>query len=133
MIWCLAFEKKPFQFWRKIWIQVVVILLLLYCIAWLWCTKGVFKNFCCKSLLMQTPKLSLTTKKGEKDKGFHQRGFNRSLFSHICSKENVLDIQNCFRIVLKFFLSGEIVQFFTQITWIVLSVHKLNKLDNWWI
>ena len=24
MIWCLAFEKKPFQFWREIWIQVVV-------------------------------------------------------------------------------------------------------------
>ena len=30
MIWWLAFEKKPFQFWRKIWIQVVVILLQLY-------------------------------------------------------------------------------------------------------
>ena len=27
MIWLLAFEKKPFWFWRKIWIQVVVILL----------------------------------------------------------------------------------------------------------
>ena len=30
MIWWLAFEKKLFQFWRKIWIQVVVILLQLY-------------------------------------------------------------------------------------------------------
>ena len=30
MIWRLAFEKKPFQFWREIWIQVVVILLQLY-------------------------------------------------------------------------------------------------------
>ena len=30
MIWWLAFEKKPFQFWREIWIQVVVILLHLY-------------------------------------------------------------------------------------------------------
>ena len=30
MIWWLAFEKKPFQFWREIWIQVVIILLQLY-------------------------------------------------------------------------------------------------------
>ena len=30
MIWCLAFEKKQFQFWREILIQVVVILLQLY-------------------------------------------------------------------------------------------------------
>ena len=30
MIWWLVFEKKPFQFWREIWIQVVVILLQLY-------------------------------------------------------------------------------------------------------
>ena len=30
MIWCLALEKKPFQFWREICIQVVVILLQLY-------------------------------------------------------------------------------------------------------
>ena len=30
MIWWLAFEKKPFQFWREIWIQIVVILLQLY-------------------------------------------------------------------------------------------------------
>ena len=30
MIWWLAFEKKPFQFWREIWIQVVVILSQLY-------------------------------------------------------------------------------------------------------
>ena len=30
MIWRLAFEKKPFQFWREIWIQVVIILLQLY-------------------------------------------------------------------------------------------------------
>ena len=30
MIWWLIFEKKPFQFWREIWIQVVVILLQLY-------------------------------------------------------------------------------------------------------
>ena len=30
MIWWLAFEKKPFQFWQEIWIQVVVILLQLY-------------------------------------------------------------------------------------------------------
>ena len=30
MIWWLAFEKKPFQFWREIWIQVVAILLQLY-------------------------------------------------------------------------------------------------------
>ena len=30
MIWWLEFEKKPFQFWREIWIQVVVILLQLY-------------------------------------------------------------------------------------------------------
>ena len=30
MIWWLAFEKKTFQFWREIWIQVVVILLQLY-------------------------------------------------------------------------------------------------------
>ena len=30
MIWWLAFEKKPFQFWRKIGIQVLVILLQLY-------------------------------------------------------------------------------------------------------
>ena len=28
--WALAFEKKPLQFWREIWIQVVVILLQLY-------------------------------------------------------------------------------------------------------
>ena len=27
MVWWLAFEKKQFQFWREIWIQVVVILL----------------------------------------------------------------------------------------------------------
>ena len=33
MIWWLVFEKKPFQFWRKIWIQVVVILLQLYIYA----------------------------------------------------------------------------------------------------
>ena len=30
MIWWLVFEKKPFQFWRYIWIQVVIILLQLY-------------------------------------------------------------------------------------------------------
>ena len=30
MIQWLAFEKKLFQFWRQIWIQVVVILLQLY-------------------------------------------------------------------------------------------------------
>ena len=30
MIWWLALEKKTFQFWREIWIQVVVILLQLY-------------------------------------------------------------------------------------------------------
>ena len=30
MIWWLVFEKKSFQFWREIWIQVVVILLQLY-------------------------------------------------------------------------------------------------------
>ena len=30
MIWWLAFEKKPFWFWREIWIQVIVILLQLY-------------------------------------------------------------------------------------------------------
>ena len=30
MIWWLAFEKKPFQIWREIWIQVLVILLQLY-------------------------------------------------------------------------------------------------------
>ena len=30
MIWWLVFEKKPLQFWREIWIQVVVILLQLY-------------------------------------------------------------------------------------------------------
>ena len=30
MIWWLGFEKKPFEFWREIWIQVVVILLQLY-------------------------------------------------------------------------------------------------------
>ena len=30
MIWWLAFEKKPFQLWREIWIQVVDILLQLY-------------------------------------------------------------------------------------------------------
>ena len=30
MIWWLALEKKPFQFWREIWIQVVVMLLQLY-------------------------------------------------------------------------------------------------------
>ena len=30
MIWWLAFEKNPFQFWREIWNQVVVILLQLY-------------------------------------------------------------------------------------------------------
>ena len=30
IIWWLIFEKKPFQFWRKIWIQVLVILLQLY-------------------------------------------------------------------------------------------------------
>ena len=30
MVWWLAFENKPFQFWREIWIQVVVILLQLY-------------------------------------------------------------------------------------------------------
>ena len=29
-IWWLIFEKKPFQFWREIWIWVVVILLQLY-------------------------------------------------------------------------------------------------------
>ena len=33
MIWWLAFEKKPFQFWREIWIQVVVILLQLYILS----------------------------------------------------------------------------------------------------
>ena len=30
MIWWLAFEKKPFKFWREIQIQVVVTLLQLY-------------------------------------------------------------------------------------------------------
>ena len=30
MICWLIFEKKPFQFWQEIWIQVVVILLQLY-------------------------------------------------------------------------------------------------------
>ena len=30
IIWWLVFEKKPFQFWREIWIQVVVIVLQLY-------------------------------------------------------------------------------------------------------
>ena len=30
MIWWLAFEKKPSQFWQEIWIKVVVILLQLY-------------------------------------------------------------------------------------------------------
>ena len=30
MIWWLAFEKKLFQFWREIWIQVLDILLQLY-------------------------------------------------------------------------------------------------------
>ena len=33
MIWWLVFEKKTFQFWREIWIQIVVILLQLY-LAW---------------------------------------------------------------------------------------------------
>ena len=27
MIWWLAFEKEPFQFWLEMWIQVVLILL----------------------------------------------------------------------------------------------------------
>ena len=36
MIWWLIFEKKPFQFWREIWIQVIVILLQLYCTFVLW-------------------------------------------------------------------------------------------------
>ena len=36
MIWWLTFEKKPFQFWREIWIQVIVILLQLYCSFVLW-------------------------------------------------------------------------------------------------
>ena len=30
IIWLLIFEKKPFQFWREIWIWVLVILLQLY-------------------------------------------------------------------------------------------------------
>ena len=30
MMWWLIFEKKPFQPWREIWIQVVVIVLQLY-------------------------------------------------------------------------------------------------------
>ena len=30
IIWWLIFEKKPYQFWREIWIWVVVILLQLY-------------------------------------------------------------------------------------------------------
>ena len=30
VIWLLIFEKNPFQFWREIWIWVVVILLQLY-------------------------------------------------------------------------------------------------------
>ena len=30
MICWLVFDKKPFQFWREIWIHVVVILLQLY-------------------------------------------------------------------------------------------------------
>ena len=34
MIWWLVFEKKPFQFWWEIWIQVVVILLQLYLVIW---------------------------------------------------------------------------------------------------
>ena len=34
MIWWLAFDKKPFQFWRQIWIEVVVILLQLYILLW---------------------------------------------------------------------------------------------------
>ena len=34
MIWCLAFKKKPFQFWQEIWIKVVVILLQLYHFYW---------------------------------------------------------------------------------------------------
>ena len=29
-LWLLMFEKKSFQFWREIWIQVLIILLQLY-------------------------------------------------------------------------------------------------------
>ena len=36
MIWWLRFEKMPFQFWREIWIWVVVILLQLYVVVILW-------------------------------------------------------------------------------------------------
>ena len=32
MIWWLAFEKKPFQFWLEIWIQVIVVILLQLCL-----------------------------------------------------------------------------------------------------
>ena len=45
MIWWLAFEKKPFQFWQEIWIQVVVILLQLYFTFGVWSMDSNFDYY----------------------------------------------------------------------------------------
>ena len=50
MIWWLAFEKKPFQFWRGIWIQVVVISYYSCTVTlekvqpWKWCRYSLFQG-----------------------------------------------------------------------------------------
>ena len=45
MIWWLAFEKKPFQFWQEILIQVVVILLQLYFTFGVWSMDSNFDYY----------------------------------------------------------------------------------------
>ena len=57
MIWWLIFEKKLFQIWRKIWIHVIVILLLLYIMAFsresLRITSGIKKLLKLKQYLLK--------------------------------------------------------------------------------
>ena len=50
MIWWLAFEKKTFQFWQEIWIQVLVIHLQLYYVHSYEKTHGQKQNIICSKI-----------------------------------------------------------------------------------
>ena len=66
IIWWLIFEKKSFQFWREIWIWVVVILLQLYCLMLVLMNKNcIFPFFSFQMgedvVGVKNPKILLTT------------------------------------------------------------------------
>ena len=66
IIWWLIFEKKSFQFWREIWIWVVVILLQLYCLMLVLMNKNCIFSFFSFQMGedvvgVKNPKILLTT------------------------------------------------------------------------